>query len=58
MVVMLGRCTDDKMDALDAKVDGLGTELLEQRKEMREQLGAAGAIIAALIAAVIAASHL
>ena len=36
MAVMLERWNDDKMDALDAKVDGLGGQMREQRQEMRE----------------------
>lgn len=35
MPVMLERWNDDKMDALDAKVDGLDRELREQRHEMK-----------------------
>jgi hypothetical protein len=35
MPVMLERWNDDKMDALAAEVRGLGTELREQRREMK-----------------------
>jgi hypothetical protein len=35
MSVMLERWNDDKMDALDAKVDRLAIELREQRGEMK-----------------------
>jgi len=37
MPMMLERWNDDKMDALDAKVDGLSSLMREQRGEMREQ---------------------
>ena len=37
MPVMLERWNDDRMDALDAKVDGLSGQLREQRQETREQ---------------------
>lgn len=37
MAVMLERWNDDKMDALDAKVDGLGTQVGEIRHELREE---------------------
>jgi hypothetical protein len=36
MAVMLERWNDDRMDALEAKVDGLGEQMREQRREMRE----------------------
>jgi hypothetical protein len=36
MPVMLERWNDDKMDAFDAKVDGLGGQMREQRQDMRE----------------------
>ena len=39
MTVMLERWNDDKMDALDAKVDGLSSLMHEQRQEMREEMG-------------------
>lgn len=35
MPVMLERWNDDKMDALDAKVDGLDTDMREMRQEMK-----------------------
>ncbi|HEX6665088.1 MAG TPA: hypothetical protein VF081_00655 [Solirubrobacterales bacterium] len=35
MPVMLERWNDDKMDALDAKVDGLTLELREQGRDMK-----------------------
>jgi len=37
MPVMLERWNDDRMDALDAKVDDLSSLMREQRREMREQ---------------------
>lgn len=37
MSVMLERWNDDKMDALDAKVDDLSSLMREQRQEMRDQ---------------------
>ena len=37
MPVMLERWNDDKMDALDAKVDDHGMQLSEIRSELREQ---------------------
>jgi hypothetical protein len=37
MPVMLERWNDDKMDALDAKVDGLGAQMGEIRQELREE---------------------
>jgi hypothetical protein len=36
MPVMLERWNDDEMDALGAKVDGLGESMREQRQETRE----------------------
>jgi hypothetical protein len=36
MPVMLERWNDDKMDALEAKVDNLGDPMREQRQETRE----------------------
>jgi hypothetical protein len=42
MPVMLERWNDDKMDALDAKVERVEGELLEQRREIKagfERLG-------------------
>jgi len=35
MPVMLERWNDDKMDALEGKVDDLGGEMREQRREMK-----------------------
>jgi hypothetical protein len=35
MAMMLERWNDDKMDALDAKVDGLDTDMRELRQEMK-----------------------
>jgi hypothetical protein len=35
MTVMLERWNDDRMDGLAAKVDGIGEELREQRREMK-----------------------
>jgi hypothetical protein len=35
MPVVLERWNDDKMDALSEKVDGLGEQMREQRKEMK-----------------------
>ena len=37
MPVMLERWNDDKMDALDAKVDDLSSLMREQRQEMHGQ---------------------
>ena len=37
MPVMLERWNDDKMDGLEAKVDGLGTQMGEIRQELREE---------------------
>jgi hypothetical protein len=37
MTVMLERWNDDKMDGLEAKVDGLGTQMGEIRQELREE---------------------
>lgn len=39
MPVMLERWNDDKMDALEAKVDAVLAELREQRQEMKAELG-------------------
>lgn len=36
MPVMLERWNDDMMDALEAKVDGVGDQMREQRQETRE----------------------
>jgi hypothetical protein len=37
MTLMLERWNDDKMDGLEAKVDGLGTQMGEIRQELREE---------------------
>jgi len=38
MPVMLERWNDDRMDALAAKVDGIDVQLLELRRETREDM--------------------
>ena len=53
MTVMLERWNDDKMDALDAKVDDLSSLMGEQRQEMREQRTEFGALQRTMIIATV-----